>query len=165
MNEQLANFKAQWQTLPERTRLLVLAGTALIALALLISAGWMPLQRELARLRGAVPREAAELEWMRAQAPLAKSARARAVTSSGALSGTLEQSATTHGVRGFVTKIEAEGNSGARLTIEAMPFDTLVTWLSDLQAVQGAVVEDATIEAHATVGLVNARLRLRSGGA
>lgn len=165
MNDALTNLKSQWSALPARSRTLALAGAVVVGVALLYTAVWSPLQKDLQRLRANVPRETGELAWMRGQAPLAKSARARAVSSSGALAAAVEQSAAAHGVRPYITKIEPEGNAGARLTIDAIPFNTFVTWLADLQATQGAVVEDASIEAHATPGLVNARLRLRSGGA
>lgn len=161
MNEILA----RWNALPARTRLLALAGAVVIGALLLYTAVWAPLQKDLTRLRDAVPRATGQLEWMRSQAPLAKAARARVVTTSGSLTSSIEQSATTHGVRSYVARIEQEGSAGARVTLDAVPFNSLVTWLADLQAAQGAVIEDATIDAHATPGLVNARLRLRVGGA
>ena len=161
----MSELSAQWNALPPRTRQLVLIGAVAIALVLLVTAVWMPLQKDLTRLRAAVPLETEQLNWMRAQAPLAKNARARVVTSSGSLTSTIEQSAATHGVRTYITKIEQEGGNGARVSIEAIPFNTLVTWMTDVQAAQGAVIEDAAIDAHATTGMVNARLRLRAGGA
>lgn len=161
----MSELRERWNALPPRTRQLVLVGTIVIAFVLLVTAVWMPLQKDLARLRAAVPHETGQLNWMRAQAPLAKTTRARVVTSSGSLTSTIEQSAATHGVRSYITKIEQEGNAGARVTIEAIPFNTLVLWMTDVQAAQGAVIEDAAIDAHATAGVVNARLRLRAGGA
>ena len=159
----LADVKLRWYGLPARTRMLASIGGAVVVLGLIYFAAWRPLQADLARLRISVPRQAAQLEWMRTQAPIAKSMRARAVTSTSALAPVVEQSAATHGVRNFMTKIDAEGNTAARVTLEAIPFNTLVSWISELQATSGAVVDDATIDAHASPGLVNARLRLRAG--
>jgi len=159
----LADIKLRWAGLPQRTRMLASIGAVVVVLGLLYFAAWRPLQRDLARLRLSVPREAAQVEWMRTQAPIAKAMRARAVTSTSALAPVVEQSAATHGVRNFMTKIDAEGNTAARVTLEAIPFNTLVSWISELQATSGAVVDDATLDAHASPGLVNARLRLRAG--
>lgn len=164
MNELLANLTNRWNALPPRTRVLAVAGTIVVGFALVYAAVWMPLQKDLKRLRASVPGAAAQLQWMRNQAPLARAARARAVTSSGSITSAIEQSAASHGVRTFVSRIEQEGNAGARVTLDAVPFNTLVTWAADLQATHGAVIEDATIDAHQTPGLVNARLRLRSAG-
>jgi general secretion pathway protein M len=163
MSAMLADFKLRWSGLPARTRLLAGIGTVVVVLALIYFAAWRPLQKDLARLRLSVPQQAGQLEWMRTQTPVAKSMRARTVTSSSALAPIVEQSAATHGVRNFVTKIDADGNAAARVTLEAIPFNSLVSWISELQATSGAVVDDAAIDAHASPGLVNARLRLRAG--
>jgi general secretion pathway protein M len=56
------------------------------------------------------------------------------------------------------------GNSGLRLRLEAAPFDTLVTWLANLQQQHGVGIEAATIDA-AGPGLVNATLSLTQAGA
>ncbi len=164
MSGLLADLSAQWNALPARTRQLAVAGGVVAALLLLYTIAWSPLQKDLARLRTSVPRETEQLGWMRAQAPMAKALRARAVGTSGALIPTIEQSATGYGVRAFITKLETEGSAGARVTLEAVPFNSLVTWISELQAAHGLVIEEATVEAHATPGIVNARLRLRTGG-
>ena len=56
------------------------------------------------------------------------------------------------------------GSSGLRLRLEAAPFDTLVTWLANLQQQHGVGIEAATIDA-AGPGLVNATLSLTQAGA
>ncbi len=166
MKELLTNFKNQWAQLPERSRQLASAGGILVAVLLLYTAIWAPLQKDVARLRTSVPRDAADLTWMRMQAPIAKTMRAKtSTTTSGMLLPAVEQSATAYGVRSFITKIEGEGNNGARVSLDAVPFTSFVTWISEMQASQGAIVEDASIEALATPGVVNVRLRLRTGGA
>lgn len=160
----IADLTNRWNSLPPRSRMLVAGGAVAIGAVLLVSAAWLPLERDLARLRQEVPRAAEQLNWMRAQAPMAKTMRARMTSSSGApVVPSIEQSATAQGVRSYITKIEAEGNASARVTLEAAPFNSLILWISELQSTQGLIVDDATIEAHATPGLVNARLRLRSG--
>lgn len=158
-------LKNHWNALPARTRQLLVIGGIVVGVALLYSATWLPLQRDLARLRVDVPRETEQLNWMRTQAPTAKAMRARMSASTGPVIPSVEQSANTHGVRSHVTKIDAEGSNGARVTLDAVPFNALIMWISELQATQGLVVDDATIDATATPGIVNARLRLRTGGA
>ncbi len=156
-------LKDHWNALPPRTRQLATVGGALIGIMLLYSALWLPIQKDLTRLRDDVPRETAQLNTMRAQTPMIKAMRARMSTSSGPLVPAIEQSALTYGVRSYATKIEAEGSNGARITLEQLPFNTLMTWLSDLQAAQGLAVEEASIEAQTAPGVVNAKLRLRTG--
>ena len=163
MNRLLADLLNQWNALASRTRRLIVAGTIMVAALLLYAAAWLPLQRDLAQLRARVPLEAEQLNWMRAQAPAVKAMRAKFTASAGAPIPGIEQSALTHGVRSYITKLEAEGGTGARVTFEAVPFNTLVTWMSEVQAAQGLVVEEATINVHASPGAVNAQLRFRTG--
>ena len=160
----MTDLNDRWNGLPAPTRQWVVAGVVVIAALLLYSAVWLPLGRDLDRLRVTVPREAEQLNWMRAQTPTAKTMRTRMTATTGPALPTIEQSATARGVRAYIVKLDAEGNNGARLTIEAAPFNALMVWISEMQASQGILIDDATIEAHATPGLVNARLRLRTGG-
>jgi general secretion pathway protein M len=160
MNE----LKDRWNALPARTRQLAASGVALIAIMLLYSTIWSPMQKSLTRLRVEMPRAAEQLNWMRTQAPTIKAMRAKMTSSTGPLLPSIEQSATALGVRSHATKIEAEGGSGARVVLEQVPFNALLTWLSHLQSSQGLSIEEASIEAHTASGLVNARLRLRAGG-
>ncbi len=161
----IADLDQHWNALDPRTRQIVIVGGAIITVLMLYMMAWRPLEKDLDRLRVDVPRETEQLDWMRAQLPSIKTMRAKAVSTGGAVVSGIEQSAVTHGTRAFVSKIDGEGNSGARLTIDAIPFNKLVAWIADLQATQGLIIEEATIDAHATPGVVNARLRLRTGGA
>ena len=159
----MAELNHRWNALPPPTRRWIIAGAAVIGAILLYAVAWLPLQRDLARLRIHVPLEAEQLNWIRVQAPMAKAMRAKMTSAVGAPIPGLEQSALAHGVRSYVTRLEPEGSAGARVTLEAVPFNALIVWISELQAAQGLVVEEATINAHASPGLVNAQLRFRSG--
>lgn len=159
----IADLTRRWNDLPSPRRRLIVAGAIVLATTLLYALAWLPLQRDLARLRAGVPLETEHLDWMRSQAPAVQAMRAKMSGAGGAPIPGVEQAALTHGVRSYVTRLEAEGSAGARVTFEAVPFNALVVWISELQARQGLIVEEATINAHATAGLVNAQLRFRSG--
>jgi general secretion pathway protein M len=163
MNELLASLKQQWAALPGNVRRLALVLAVLMTVLLLYVAMWRPLQRDLAQLRGSVPQEGMQLDWMRAQAPVAKSLRAKASTVGVGLVPSIEQSALAQGIRAAITRIDPEGNNGARVTLEAVSFNSFVAWLAELQASQGAAVEELKIDAHPTSGMVNVQLRLRTG--
>lgn len=165
MSALLADLNGRWTALPSRTRALAAIGGAVVLAALLYTVAWRPLQKDLQRLRASVPSETEQLEWMREQVPTAKALRAKTVSGGGNLVTSLERTATARGLRSAITRIDAESSTGARVTIESAPFNALVDWLSELQSSYGAVVDDATIEAKPTAGTVNARLRLRTGGA
>lgn len=161
------HLRAYWQRLsPRERRLAVAAGALLLAVSLYMLL-WLPLQRDLAHLRTETPKAHAQLEWMRAQAPLAKQLRQRgaARTNAAGLLPAVERSATAHGLKANIARLEPEGERGLRVALDAVPFNTLVLWLAELQKDHAIAVEEATLEAHTSPGLVNARLRLRAAAA
>jgi general secretion pathway protein M len=154
--------KDLWAQLGPRERWLAGVGAGVVALVALYTLTWIPIQRDLARLRAAAPKAQQQLAWMRAQAPLAREFRGRGTPGSTNLTVTLEQTASAQSLK--PASIELDGTHGARVKLEAVSFNALVTWLADLQKNHGLLVDDAQIDAHATAGLVNARLRLRAAG-
>ncbi|MHB8428482.1 MAG: type II secretion system protein GspM, partial [Acidiferrobacterales bacterium] len=128
---------------------------------------WAPVEHDLHELRVEVPRDRARLTIMRAQALQVSQLRAGGMighASSGAILATLEQSAASYGLKQALTQMEPDGTSGARLVLQGVAFNTLVTWLNALQAHNGVRVESAAINAKATPGVVDAHLTLRGPG-
>jgi type II secretory pathway component PulM len=154
------------RNLPQRERWMVI-GVAAGLLILLYLALWLPWQGEINKLRATVPQEKIQLAQMRVQAMEISQLRAsgRVPLAGGNLLANLEQSATANGIRGRITRMEPDGANGARLSLDGVHFNALITWLANLQG-QGSVrIEKATFEAQSTAGTVNARLVLRGAGA
>jgi general secretion pathway protein M len=155
------------RALPPREQLLYFGGAAALLLILYLSL-WLPVQHELARLRTDVPREKVQYAQMQVQAMEVNQLRAsgRRPLSGGNLLANLEQSATANGLRGRISRMEPDGSNGARLALDGVDFNALISWLADLQSQGGVRVEKATFEAQSTAaGAVNARLVLRGAGA
>ena len=152
------------RNLPPRERWLLIGGGAGLLLVLYLSL-WLPLQRDLARLRTTVPQEKVQLAQMQVQAMEINQLRAsgRVPQAGGNLLVNLEQSATANGIRSNIVRMEPEGTGGARLSLEGVNFNALISWLASLQNQGGVRIEKATFEAQAAPGTVNARLVLRSG--
>ncbi len=161
--EFLNPLRDQWNKLAPGERRLATIGGVLVGVTLLYVLLWLPVQKELARLRVSVPEERTQLQRMRLQAASIKPLRARsgAKPAAGTLLSVIEQSAAARGMRGFVTRMEADGGSGVQLTLEAVPFNSLLSWLSDLQDSHSLLVESTSLDAHTAPGTVNAKLKLR----
>lgn len=160
----LEPYLARWRELPAPQRRLAIVGAALLGVAMLYSLVWSPMQNELARLRESVPKERNKLAVMQAQAQEVAELRASGKLMAGRggnILATLEQLATTRGMRSNITRMEPEGATGAQVTLEAAHFNGLLSLIHDLQTQNGVRVESASFEAHATTGHVNARLTLR----
>lgn len=161
--EFLHRLRDLWNKLAPGERRLAMAGGAVLGVTLLYVLLWLPVQKELTRLRVSVPEERAQLQRMRTQAASIKPLRARsgAKPAAGTLLSAVEQSASARGLRAFVTRLEAEGSTGVQLTLDAVPFNSLISWLSDLQDSHSVLVENASLDAHTAPGTVNAKLKLR----
>jgi type II secretory pathway component PulM len=154
------------RNLPQRERWMVI-GVAVGAVILLYLSLWLPWQAEIRKMRTTVPQEKIQLAQMRVQAMEISQLRAsgRMPSTGGNLLANLEQSATANGIRGRITRMEPDGTNGARLSLDGVHFNALITWLSSLQTQSGVHIEKATFEAQAAPGTVNARLVLRGAGA
>jgi general secretion pathway protein M len=161
--EFLNPLRDQWSKLAPGERRLVTAGGAVLGVVVLYALLWLPVQKELARLRVSVPEERTQLERMRAQAASIKPLRARSgsAPAAGTLLAVVEQSATARGLRGSITRMEADGSAGVQLTLDAVSFNSLLSWLSDLQDSHTLLVDTASMDAHTAPGTVNAKLKLR----
>ncbi len=160
----LEPYVARWRALPAQQRRLAAIGGSVLAVVLLYSLLWSPMQNELARLRDSAPQERNKLAVMQAQAQEVEQLRASGKTMAGRggnILATLEQLATARGLRQNITRMEPEGTHGAQVTLEAAPFNGLLTLLHELQTQNGVRVDHASIEVHANPGHVNARLTLR----
>jgi len=161
--EFLNPLREQWGKLAPGERRLVMIGGSVVGVMLLYVMLWLPVQKELARLRVSVPEERTQLQRMRTQATSIQPLRARsgAKPAPGTLLSVIEQSATARGLRGFITRMEADGSNGAQLTLDAVPFNSLLSWLADLQDSHFMLVDSASLDAHTAPGTVNAKLKLR----
>jgi len=161
--EFLNPLRDAWSKLAPGERRLAMIGGVVVGATLLYVLLWLPIQKELARLRVSVPQERAQLQRMRLQAASIKPLRARsgAKPAPGALLSVIEQSASARGMRGFVTRMEADGGNGVQLTVDAVPFNSLLSWLADLQDSHSLLVESTSLDAHTAPGTVNAKLKLR----
>jgi type II secretory pathway component PulM len=154
------------RNLPQRERWMVIGGAIGLLFVLYLSL-WLPWQSGINKLRATVPQEKIQLAQMRVQAMEISQLRAsgRMPATGGNLLANLEQSATANGIRGRISRMEPDGTNGARLSLEGVHFNALITWLASLQSQGGVRIEKATFEAQAAVGTVNAHLVLRGSGA
>ena len=156
--------RAAWRRLAPRERGVIAAGTVLVVAVALYLFVLGPFHRSLVRLRVEVPQERTQLAVMREQAALVERLRRGSSGRSPAtkLSALAEQAAEPHGLRGMITRAEAEGGNGLRIALQGAPFNAMVAWLADLQQRSGLRVETAAIESDETAGAVSARLLLRA---
>jgi general secretion pathway protein M len=165
MSAVLSELNSRWNALPPRTRTLASVAGTLVLVFVLYSAVWRPLQRDLQSLRTSVPAQVEQLAWMRMQVPIAQALKSKHFASGDSLMQSIEQTAAAQGVRPQITRMDSEGAAGVRVTLENISFNAMASWLADLHTNYGVIVDDAVVEARPAAGIVNARIRLRAGGA
>ena len=151
--------------LSARERRLVYAAGALLGLALVYLVLILPFQTSGRKMASRVEQKTADLAWMQASAPQALAAAGIAQSGGGeSLVVLVDRTAREAGLGASLRDQSPDGSNGLRLRIEGAAFDTLVTWLGNLQQQHGVTIDSASIDA-AAPGIVNATLSLKQAGA
>lgn len=161
----LDNLQTWYSGLMPRERYFVLAASACVALTLFYIALWEPLTMGVRDVQQRNITQHDILAWMRSAA-----AEAKQLQSSGGgvtvrdtnqpVTLVVERSASTAGLKKYLSKIESAAEKGARVTVDAVSFDQMLVWLNTLEKQYGINVISADIDRDKEAGLVNARLTL-----
>jgi general secretion pathway protein M len=145
----------------ERERRLVIFG-ALAVLLLLIVGVVLPLQRSVNVAADRIERKRDDLSWLQSVAPQLGTLR---LTTPQPLHESLvvliDRTARESGIGKSLVGSQPSGNGGLNVHFEQVPFDSFVTWLSQLGEHYGVRAESATIDAANSTGSVNVTLVLR----
>ena len=76
----------------------------------------------------------------------------------------VDRTTRSSGLAQFLKRNQPDGTASIRLRFENAPFDTLVTWLGDLQNQHGMSVTTANIDTSQQAGRVNCNLTLTRAG-
>jgi general secretion pathway protein M len=154
MKDQLIQF---WRSRAPRERLILGGGSALLVLALGYAYAWLPMQREAAQLRQALPQLRAQAQQLQQDAQEVARLKAQpAVTQAvGSLVQTIEQGALASGLRERIESITPQDAGHVRVVLPQVAFDAWVGWLGELQTSHGVRVESARIEAADEAGMVS----------
>lgn len=162
MRKQLIQF---WRSRAPRERLVLAGGSALLALALGFAYGWLPMQREAAQLRQALPQLRIQARQLQQDAQEVGRLKARPALAreGGSLASVIEQRATAAGLRERIEAITPQDAGRVRLVLPAVAFDDWIAWLGELQAGHGVRVESARIDATGEAGMVRIEAVLAGG--
>ena len=162
MKKQLIQF---WRSRAPRERVVLAGGSALLALALGFAYGWLPMQRDTAQLRKALPQLRAQARQLQQDADEAKRLKGRPARAreGGSLAAVIEQRATAGGLREQIESITPQDAGRVRVALPEVAFDAWIGWLGELQASHGVRVESARIDAGEEPGMVKVEAVLAGG--
>ncbi len=124
----------------------------------------LPLQRTLSQTRARVAQQQQDLEWMRQVGPTLAAAGPGPVveTTQESLVGLIDRSAGESGLGQSLTGSQPSGNGAMRVQLENADFNLLLGWMARLSSQYGVRIEGASVTRHATPGMVNASVQLRT---
>ncbi len=163
--KQLEDIQHWYQGLQQRERQLVLAASAVIVITLLYLIIWEPIHTGVEVQTQKHHTQLEILDWMQTAATEVRTLQAsgatkRRINSSQPVSLLVEKSATTAGLKPFLTKLESTSDKGARVTIDDASFDQVLLWLSTLQTQYGISVSSANLDRADKAGAIKARMTL-----
>ncbi len=155
----------QWlDSLQKRERLTVYVGAIAFVLILFYLVIWEPVisAHENEQLKHHSQRQL--YSWMKDAAD-----EIQAINSSGgsfanrfrnqSISSLADRSATTTGIKQFITKID-QSKDGAKVNLKSADFDRIVTWLAELENKYGIVATRVKVEKSSAPGAVDADITL-----
>jgi len=151
------NFAAREKT----DRIVILAILALIISSVVWLFVWQPVNSWASSSEERHLRADTLLQWMQANE---KAARDAGGTGPGPSSnvGVMRLTTTTADQAGLsLTRIQPENSGGVSVVLQKQPFNDVMRWLDLLQEKEGIRIVQASIDADAVSGRVNARFSLR----
>lgn len=161
-------LRAFWAGLGPRDQRILVIGAVFVATVVVWLGIWEPLReaRDAARIR--VMAAANDLATMRAVAPQLATltdTSAPAARDGRSLLALVDATARSAAVGDALLRVEPVAGDRVRAYFEGAGFDALVQWLGELEAGQGVVTSELSVNRAGGVGRVDARVLLqRSGG-
>lgn len=158
-----ARARAALEQLQPRERLIVLAGSGVLAVMVLYLGIWEPLVNAQRQRAAALDGARALAVRIESAAALAQSGRrGGAVDRSAALLSVVDQTSRGGTLGKAPTRVQPDGagDKAVKVWFDDVPFDNTLRWLGELQARYGVGVDSAEIEPGSAPGLVNARFTL-----
>jgi general secretion pathway protein M len=145
--------------LQEREQRVVAGGSVALALIILIGGILMPLQSILSSAVKGIETRREDLAWMRVNAPEVRTQGSQLPADTGEAPVVLvDRVAREAGLASALRGTQPSTTGGVRVQLEAAPFDTLITWLDNLDRRYGLAIESITVDRTPTPGMVNASI-------
>ncbi len=155
-----------WEAREPRERRVLVIGTVIVAVVLLYTLLWQPLQKQIGQQQAALAEQRQTLHWMLQSS--SEIARLRALQkapqsseSDRSLIGLLESTAREQGLRDRIARMEPGGNDLVQVSLRDVSFDHAIAWIATLHSRYGIEVGESSFADAGNADKVNATLTLR----
>lgn len=156
----LSSASLSLENLSERDRRTLSIG-GVVAVLLLVFGVILPLDHSVSKAHQRMKKKQEDLVWMHNAGPELAAAGPIRTGGGESLLVIVDRSARESGLAEALAGSEPSGPGGLSIRLQKASFDTLIAWLARLSQQNGIRVENASIEAAGTPGLVNAAITLR----
>jgi len=151
-------LKAWYAKLEAREQRVVAVGGVAVALLVLFGGILWPLESAVSTAVATRETRRNDLAWMRSNAPEIQSGAAAVRAPSGEPPVVVVDRIGREAGLGSALRGTQPSPTGVRVQLEAAPFDTLITWLANLDERYGLAIESITVDRAAKPGVVNANV-------
>jgi general secretion pathway protein M len=152
-------LKAWYASLQQREQRVVAVGGVALGLMILLGGILLPLQSAVSRATQTSVTRREDLAWMRVNAPEIRARGGDVFADTGEAPVVLvDRVGREVGLASSLRGTQPNATGGVRVQLEAAPFDTVVTWLDNLDRHYGLAIESITVDRTPTPGLVNASI-------
>lgn len=158
-------MKEWFNNLEQREKQMVSVGAVALLVLMIYVLAWDPFVKRYASLEASARENEQLVAWLQERAQEVGELRAampsHGLTNQGqSILGNVDKTAKAMGLSESIKRVQPEGTTKARVSLEDASFDKVVRWLENLQRQQGINVESGAIEKQEEPGLVNVRLVL-----
>jgi len=165
MKARLQTLRQQhWDKRPLHERRAILFGAAIVLPLFAYFLLWQPSHEAVSQLHKKLPQLRIQTDQMHQASGQIEALRHRpqlAVIDALAVKSAIENSAARHGAA--LTSIAAQEPNGVRITLAAISFEKLLTWLRELQTSQHIRVDSISVTKLSDPGMVAVRATLTNG--
>ena len=162
-------MKEWFEGLEQRERLLVAIAAAMTVIAVVVLLIIRPISSQTTRGQELVADKTAlltELEQVAQRiGPQGGSAPTANLTNTDSMVVVVDQTTRNAGLASYLKRNQPDGADSIRLRFENAPFDTVVSWLADLESNYGMSAGSANIDLGADAGRINCNFTLARAGA
>jgi general secretion pathway protein M len=144
--------------LQERERRMVLIGAVVVAVLVLFGGILLPVESAVSSAVQARDTRRADLAWMNMNLSEIRAGGATLTPDTGEAPVVLVDRIGREVGLGPALRGTQPSGTGVRVELEAAPFDTLVTWLANLEERHGLTIDSITVDRGARPGIVNANI-------
>jgi general secretion pathway protein M len=152
-------LRAWYAGLQQREQRVVAIGGIALAVIVLLAGILLPLQSAVSKIVQGNETKRQDLAWMRINAAEVQAAASQLPADTGEAPVVLvDRVGREAGLGSALRGTQPNGTGGVRVQLEAAAFDSMITWLANLDRRYGLAIDSITVDRAPAPGLVNANI-------